>query len=199
MIKLFCGPESAEKNGLILKMISESCARAIDASKDKDTTSRNALSEIEPRRVCLIVPEQQAVIWETRLAKSVPPESALVLDVVSFTRLANLVKRRFGGLSFNSAGRADRVLLMWKAIASVAPLLRVFGNEKNSARTVKIMQEALDELRRGGVGAEDAARLSDIFSSEEATASLSDRLHDISLVMAEYDNSFGESFDDPGA
>ena len=35
MIKLFCGPESAEKNGLILKMISESCARAIDASKDK--------------------------------------------------------------------------------------------------------------------------------------------------------------------
>lgn len=199
MIKLFCGPESAEKNGLILKMISESCARAIDASKDKDTTSRNALSEIETRRVCLIVPEQQAVIWETRLAKSVPPESALVLDVVSFTRLANLVKRRFGGLSFNSAGRADRVLLMWKAIASVAPLLRVFGNEKNSARTVKIMQEALDELRRGGVGAEDAARLSDIFSSEEATASLSDRLHDISLVMAEYENSFGESFDDPGA
>lgn len=118
-----------------------------------------------------------------------------MLDVVSFTRLANLVKRRFGGLSFNSAGRADRVLLMWKAIASVAPLLRVFGNEKNSARTVKIMQEALDELRRGGVGAEDAARLSDIFSSEEATASLSDRLHDISLVMAEYENSFGESFD----
>ena len=65
--------------------------------KDKDTASRDALSEIEPRRVCLIVPEQQAVIWETRLAKSVPPESALVLDVVSFTRLANLVKRRFGG------------------------------------------------------------------------------------------------------
>ena len=139
MIKLFCGPESAEKTDLILKMISDSCARAIDASKDKDTTSRNALSEIEPRRVCLIVPEQQAVIWETRLAKSVPPESALVLDVVSFTRLANLVKRRFGGLSFNSAGRADRVLLMWKAIASAAPLQRVFGNEKNSARTVKIL------------------------------------------------------------
>lgn len=63
MIKLFCGPESAEKNSLILKMISESCARAIDASKDKDTASRDALSEIEPRRVCLIVPEQQAVIW----------------------------------------------------------------------------------------------------------------------------------------
>ena len=58
------------------------------------------------RRVTVIVPEQQAVVWERRLARALSPEAALTLDVVSFTRLANLVERRYGGLAYSLATRA---------------------------------------------------------------------------------------------
>ena len=51
------------------------------------------------RRVVLIVPEQQVLTWDRRCAQSLPACAMLQAEVVSFTRLADSVFRRFGGVA----------------------------------------------------------------------------------------------------
>ncbi|MBP3394906.1 MAG: hypothetical protein J6M38_10335, partial [Lentisphaeria bacterium] len=41
----------------------------------------------------LIVPEQQTVVWETKIAELLPETQALRVEVTNFTRLANSVFR----------------------------------------------------------------------------------------------------------
>ena len=47
----------------------------------------------------VIVPEQQTVLWETRMAEALPESANLRLEITNFTRLSNSVFREYGGLS----------------------------------------------------------------------------------------------------
>ncbi len=177
MITFLTGLESQEKTDTFISMIRESA--------------------LAGRHITVIVPEQQAVVWERRLARALEAKSALELDVVSFTRLANLAERRFGGLAYSLADKSARYLLMWRAISEVAPLLRVYADRRNAASLVSSMQEIQSELERSGVTAamldEAAAQL----ETEDGKTPLCDRLRDVALISAAYKASFEGCFDDP--
>ena len=64
----------------------------------------------------LIVPEQETVQCETRLLDILPPSSQLSSQVLNFSRLANLVFRTYGGLSYNYADKGSKTLIMWKSL-----------------------------------------------------------------------------------
>jgi hypothetical protein len=51
------------------------------------------------RQLVLLVPEQQTVLWETKMAKMLPTSSNLRLEITNFTRLSNSVFRECGGLA----------------------------------------------------------------------------------------------------
>ena len=177
MITFLTGPESEKKTRLFVERVKESA----DAG----------------RHITVIVPEQQAVVWERRLALALAPEAALSLDVVSFTRLANLVERRFGGLSYSLAGRAERYLLMWRAMKDAAPLLRVYGKKSDPGSLVSSMQDVQGELERSGVTPEMLVSAADVIEADGGTSALADRLRDVALISAEYKASFEGRFDDP--
>ena len=177
MITFLTGPESENKTRLFIERVGASCAAG--------------------RRVAVIVPEQQAVVWERRLARALPSASALLLDVVSFTRLANLVERRYGGLSYSLAGRSERYLLMWKAIRNVAPMLRVYGDKSDPGPLVASMQDVQGELERSGVTPQMLLDAAEALESDEGSSTLADRLRDVALIFAEYKESFVDGFDDP--
>ena len=177
MITFLTGLESENKTRLFVERVKESADKG--------------------RRVAVIVPEQQAVVWESRLARALSPESALSLDVVSFTRLANLVERRYGGLSYSLAGRAERYLLMWRAIKNAAPLLRVYGAGDDTGSLVSSMQDVQGELERSGVTPEMLNDAANALEAEESSSALADRMRDVALISAEYKASFSEGFDDP--
>ena len=54
------------------------------------------LSLKQNRRVVLIVPEQQALVWDRRCARALPARAMMQIEIVSFTRLADSVS---GGLA----------------------------------------------------------------------------------------------------
>ena len=111
MIEFVCGRAGSGKSEYILTSI----RRALEAGKD---------------RLILIVPEQQAVIWETRVARALPPSASLHLEIVSFTRLCNLVGRMYGGLAENCITKGGKAALMWTAIRSLADSLQVYGGKR---------------------------------------------------------------------
>lgn len=176
MITFLTGLECQDKTDLIIAAI----RRSTDAE----------------RHVTVIVPEQQSVVWERRLARALPPKDALRLDVVSFTRLANLVGRRFGGLAYSLADRSARYLLMWRAICDVAPMLRVYADRRNAASLVSSMQDIQGELERSGVTPSMLEEAAEVISKDGGEA-LCDRLRDVALISAAYKASFADRFDDP--
>ena len=110
------------------------------------------------KRVFLLVPEQQTVIYETRLARDFPPEYATRLEATSFTRLGNTVARTVGGLARPTLSGGVRALLTWRAASSVWDSLAYLSSNavsgaKNSL--VPALAGAINELRINGITLSD--------------------------------------------
>lgn len=138
------------------------------------------------KKLYLIVPEQQAVIWEERVCRELPPSAALSLEVLSFRRLANTVAREVGGLAFNYTGERKKMLLMWSAITAVNENLSVYrSSDGREDKYIKLMLDTVGELRMNRVfpAALDAAAKA---LSADENDTLSDRLRDLSLIWAAY-------------
>ena len=79
---------------------------------------RQTVAETD-RDIVLIVPEQQTVVWETRIAEVLPESAYLRLEITNITRLANSVFREFGGLADTVVDEGSRMLIVWRAMLSV--------------------------------------------------------------------------------
>ncbi len=176
MIRFVCGRSGSGKSEFIMNAIKET------AGTDDG--------------IILIVPEQQAVAWESRTARELLPSALLSLEVLTFTRLSDRVAREYGGFFHNCVGKAAKHLLMWAALESVRGILDYYASA-SSDRLVPSLLRTVKELRTYRVTPamleEAAASLAKGDSMEEL---LSRKLYDISAVYAAYDELLHRSFDD---
>ncbi len=168
------------------------------AGSGKTEYIRRALVDLMQRsdaEAVVIVPEQQTVIWETKMASLLPDEANLRLEITNFTRLSNSVFREYGGLADSPIDDGTRALLVWRAMYEIAPTLRVYGGDKLSRldRNIPRMMKAVDELKNSGITpaeAEEAlARLTESADGEDSAdsgAGLAARLSDAVGVYAAY-------------
>jgi len=127
MTELICGASGSGKGAYIIEKIKEKLGSG--------------------KKLYLIVPEQQTVIWEARVCRELPPSAALELEVVNFRRLANTVARQVGGLAYNYTGEGRKILLMWSAIASVKDNLRVYISSRGREdKYIPLMLETISEM-----------------------------------------------------
>ena len=134
------------------------------------------------RKKYLIVPEQQAVLWEARACRSLPASAALELEIVNFKRLADTVFRSVGGLYRVYTGEAKRILTMWRALGAVKDSLKVYkAAEGHEEKYISLFLDVARELATHSVGID---RLDE--ASERTEGALSDKLSDLSLVLSAY-------------
>ncbi len=148
------------------------------------------------RRVFLIVPEQQAVVWESRAARALPADAALRLEIVNFTRLANLVSRTVGGLSYRYITKGGKAALMWSALRTLSPTLSFYGGEKRMDRAVPALLAASSEMKRAGVSPADLMRAAETLSEDPDCARISARAKDLAMLTAAYGEMLRVSYDD---
>ncbi len=154
----------------------------------------------------VIVPEQQTVVWETKMASMLPDSANLRVEITNFTRLANSVFREYGGLADTPIDDGSRALLVWRAMLETAPALRVYGaGEENNPTRVRLdrniprMTKAIDELKNSGISPAEAERALDLLIAETeesglaASQGLAARLGDAVRVYAAYSNILSES------
>lgn len=176
-------------------MIEFVCGRAGSGKSEYVLASiRQALQEGKDRLI-LIVPEQQAVIWESRVARDLPPSASLHLEIVSFTRLCNLVGRVGGGLAENCITKGGKAALMWTAIRSLSDSLQVYGG-KRAERTTPALLSAVAEMKRNGVTPAMLQEAADHLESEGEGAHLVARARDLSLIAATYNRLVTDRYDD---
>lgn len=148
--------------------------------------------------VVLIVPEQQTVVWETRIAESLPESACLRLEITNFTRLANSVFREFGGLADTVVDEGSRALIVWRAMLSVWGGMTVFNKTAGGRedRNIPHLLRALDELKGSGISPADAEAA--LEKLQETDESLTARLRDAVLVYAAYNTLLHEEYIDRG-
>lgn len=149
----------------------------------------------------LIVPEQQTVLREAETSKILAPSAQFTLEVLNFTRLANRVFRKFGGISSNYIAKSAKALIMWRALISSIPYLTEYANAAARDRgCVSMMLSAVSEFKTYRVTPsmlESAADELTADASDENDVRFSRRLKDISLIYSAFEQSLLSSYSDP--
>ena len=209
--------------GLDRKMIKFITGRSGSGKSCMIADSVAELIEKTDKSAVVIVPEQETVVWESRLASRLPASANLRLEVTNFTRLANSVFREYGGLADSVIDDGSRILIMWRAMISVWEGMKVYNNiTSREERSIPILMRAVDELKGSGITPEAAEEaLNKLIkneclineqngkknvqiddetagdkSSRSVSVGLSDRLHDAVLVYAAYDALLHEDYID---
>lgn len=143
----------------------------------------------ENRRAYLIVPDQKALLAESELSAVLPPAAALLCDAVGFSRLANLVCRRYGSLTYRYATDGAKALVMYRAQKRLRPMLTVFGGEVRTA-TLGALCSLWSEMRAASVTPDDLAAAADRLPPSP----LADKLRDLSMLFSLYGKLLHENF-----
>ena len=143
----------------------------------------------------LIVPEQETVRCERMLLDILPPSAQLSTEVLNFSRLANSAFRKFGGLSYNYASKGSKTLIMWKNLKEIAPLLTEYSKaaQENGSAFATEMLSAVGELKAYCVTPQ---KLEAAASKINDNPILKNKLLDLSLITASYQNYLSQSFSD---
>ncbi len=155
------------------------------------------------RSLVLLVPEQQTVLWETKMAKMLPTSANLRLEITNFTRLSDSVFRECGGLAQTVIDEGSRTLLVWRAMISVYEHLRVY-NREHEERSIPHLMNAIDELKSSGISPTEAeAALGALIadrpeSHAKREGDLVSRLSDAVTVYAAYEEILHEEYVDRG-
>ena len=140
----------------------------------------------------LLVPEQQVYLSECMLAK-LPASSALCFEVISFSRLCEIIFSRFGGVTERPAGRGARNLVMWQSLRELSPILMQYKGIRVDSAFTSMMLNTVDELRANSVSADMCESLSESTDNELLAGKLSDLAAIYTCFEDNLKKRFGES------
>ena len=144
--------------------------------------------DIQDKRQCyLLVPEQQAYISERDLSARLPSHAGLYFEIVNFSKLADLVFRRFGGCATVSAGNGIRSVLVWETLRQLSPALLQYGKSRNDTALTAEMLSTLQELQNNGI---DSTQLEAVAEQLDETSPLRKKLLDLAMIDAVYREKF---------
>jgi len=175
MIEFIFGRDRHEKTEYLKKKISEALAGE--------------------GRVIIIIPEQEALYWDTLCASSFSKRDAFRIEALSFSRLADSIFRKSGGCARHYISKSEKALLMWRAVKSVRSQLSSLKNPGREDRYIDLISDAVSEAKMYGVSPE--ALMATAESEELCQSVLSEKMKDLALISSAYHALLSESFDDP--
>lgn len=142
----------------------------------------------------LIVPEQQTVMAESELAALLPSTAPLFFEVSNFTRFANTVFRKLGGLHTEYASKVKKTLVMWHTLKELSPFLTLTrGRREISVGTVERAMTAIKEADALGF---DPIMLASSENRGELPKRLRDKMSDLAKIMSAYKTNLAEKYAD---
>ena len=152
-------------------------------------TEQRALCREVMRQICrlaedgvdgqlLIVPEPFSHEAERMLCEAGGDTISRFAEVLSFSRLADRVSARCGGVSRQVLDKGGRLLAMARAAETVASRLKLYGTSLRKPEFLLRLLDVLDELKVGRVDSEQLLR-----ASEEVGGQLAVKLEELSLLQ----------------
>lgn len=153
----------------------------------RELLSRYANKE---EKTLVMVPEQQVLEAERLVCEL---NCSRKMEVSSFRRLANSIFRRFGGLRYHYIQKGAKYVVMWRALASVAPSLLEYKNvSSDDLSMLRLLVATVEELKLYGIHPEQLDKAAEDADDEK----LKNKLSDISLLYSAYHTILHEKHDD---
>ena len=147
------------------------------------------------KRPVLIVPEQFSFESERAVLEAVGDEAAQRVSVLSFTRLCDEIERISGGMAGRIMTDADRSIISGRAVRRACDRLRIFKRYSRSVGFNLAMLDMINEFKLNAVTPEDVMNV----SNAVGTGAFADKLHDIAVVYASFEELIAERFLDPSS
>lgn len=170
------------------------------AGSGKTTWARRFLAEAagagttegHPRAI-LIVPEQYSFESERAILRGMGAEKAQGILVTSFTRLAELSFRTYGGIAGRRLTDGGRRILMRLAIDSVEDALCLYKENVRTGALVQVMLSAEAEMKMCAISPEVLAQA----ALQAGNEVLRQKTKDLSLIFSAYEALVQQSYLDP--
>ena len=156
----------------------------------------DALAAMGHQPILWLVPEQHSFESERALLEKLGPVKAAQVQVLSFSRLADMVFREVGGLAEETLDEGTRALLMSRALEQVAavaadaddPMRGLRPRMATDSTYVEQLLQLWQELRQCNVSTTDWERVAAELAEEDgAEALFAAKVGDLSRVFAAYE------------
>ena len=142
----------------------------------------------------LVVPEQFSFTAERAMLETLGPVDCNKVEVVmSFSHIAETVRREYGSAKLREISSGEKILLMSMAVKQVEDKLEFFSRRVKSKGFVKEMISLCDEFRQNALSPETALE----FCENIESGNLRKKLEEVSLVLESYDALLKNRFSDP--
>lgn len=148
----------------------------------------------EERRAVLLVPEQYSFESERRLLSMFGPRLAASVQVLSFTRLAEMVDRELGGLAGRTMDDITRMLLMSRALEAVGDRLTLYRRHVDDQAYIQAMLQLIAEFKQYTV---TPRGLQETAAVLPAGGTLRQKAEELSLIYDAYEALAANEYIDP--
>ncbi|MBE6728248.1 MAG: hypothetical protein E7562_06355 [Ruminococcaceae bacterium] len=148
---------------------------------------------INGNEAVLIVPEQFSFDTEKEVLHKLGDKNAMLVSVMSFTRVCDEVERVTGGGCGTLLTDGKKLILLNRALNSASPDLKLWGRYISSSGFTSSLLDTIEEFKLHAITPDvlqNAALNSD-------NASLIAKIHDISVIYTHYNSLINERFIDP--
>ncbi len=145
--------------------------------------------------VLLIVPEHQVLESEKAVLAVCHDAPTLQLEVLSFSRLAQRVFRTLGGMTHRDLERGAQLLVMWRTLRELAPLLQEFTAP--SLREQGFLERTLDTVSEFQNSCVTAEMLTKLVPRLENDA-LRKKIADFAQIYSAYEAILTQEYDYAG-
>lgn len=150
------------------------------------------LAQAGEDHLLLLVPEQYSFDTERAMLQRFGNRDAQRVEVLSFTRLADFVFRDLGGNAGLIADEGTRLILMLRAMDTVADKLEHYRKYTDDVRLAKELLSVFREVRQSGA----ALRKLEEAAGQVESPILSRKLNELFLIFDAYDALFRQRYSD---
>lgn len=188
--KVLCaGAKEKRGNGAVLRLI-------FGRSGSGKTRRIRELAGRAAKRggqVFVVVPEQFSFESERALYRELGAQTSLAVEVLSFTRLANLVFRACGGLAKQYVDDCARRLLMSIALDELKDRLEVYRRHRATPAFIKSMLDVVAEFKNAGVSPALLAAAGEAVQGQ----ALAKKTGELALIYDAYEALLARGYADP--
>lgn len=142
------------------------------------------------RRLIMLVPEQYSFETEKAMLQLCGPMRANLIEVYSFTRLAEAVFRAEGGAAGRRLSDGGRRVLMSCALSACEDELELYKNAAQSGRVTDLMLTAVNEMKLCGISPQQLSETAAALSGR----GLGKKLSEIALLYGAFEALVAASY-----
>ncbi|MCL2013852.1 MAG: exodeoxyribonuclease V subunit gamma [Oscillospiraceae bacterium] len=159
----------------------------------KTTEIKSRIRKTRKKNTIIIVPEQTSFDAEVSFIDDLGAQSLSYARVLSFTSLARLIFSKYGGIAGEYADDTAKLILMSRAVRSVADKLEFYAKNKHKSDFPSYCLQAVNEIKNSGFcPVEFEKKIHRLPPSALKTKAI-----ELSVIYSAYDALLYQAYNDP--